>query len=457
MKIEDIKIGEKVELLSKHGFYDKYDNIEDWYNEYLSNTNVQKIKKQGFAYVRNINRGEIVVSDVNNTDGEWLFLPQDLEPCYKIGEEHKRMQLTYQKPLKGEVGVVFGSFAPLHQGHLDLIYKAKKENIGGVIVICCGYERDKGEPRMTHAQRYRSVRKMFEKDELVAVYAINDTELGLEKYPNGWDGWMKEFERIFKIAVEDINVKRTWYVGDQNYYDDLIERKENVILVDRLKDNPICATMIRKDPLKHWNKITQPFKKYFSHNILITGTASEGKSTLVEDIGKYFNIPYSYEWPREYIEENNLSDWEFRVQDFLTFLTGQYNLNKKCICSNVNRGVFIADTDSLVTKMYAEYYSKDESCLLTEEDFKVISMVADTLAQKSRWDKIFLVAPHGVFVDDHSRYMKHSGMNEREELFELLCKNIKQAGDWDKVVILTGNYQENFETVVKYIRGLMIC
>ena len=35
----------------------------------------------------------------------------------------------YQKPLSGEkVGVVFGSFAPLHQGHLDCIMRAKKEN-----------------------------------------------------------------------------------------------------------------------------------------------------------------------------------------------------------------------------------------------------------------------------------------------------------------------------------------
>ena len=105
---------------------------------------------------------------------------------------------TYQKPLKGKtVGVVFGSFAPLHQGHLDLIMQAKKENDAGCIVIVCGYDGDKGEPLMPHNKRYRYVREFFADDDLVAVYAINDTEIGLDKYPNGWTGCMKEFKNIF--------------------------------------------------------------------------------------------------------------------------------------------------------------------------------------------------------------------------------------------------------------------
>lgn len=380
---------------------------------------------------------------------------------------------SYQKPLSGNsVGIVFGSFAPLHQGHLDLIMRAKKENDAGVIVIVCGYDGDKGEPLMPHSKRYRYVREFFADDDLVAVYAINDSELGIANYPDGWDGWMDEFVRIYSKAVVresvetktdygtyvsyDYGMKRRWYVGDENYAKDLQEMYgEEAILVDRVASNPICATMIRQNPIKNWDKITAPFRRVFSHNILITGTASEGKSTLVTDLGKYFNAPHSWEWARDYMRESCVSDWELDGADYIAFLEGQYNLNKKLINSPANHGVFFADTDSMVTRMYAEYYAKDDTCALTQEEFEKVAVMADELARKSRWDKIFLVAPHGVFVDDHERYMAHSGMKERQELFDILVQNIKRTGDWDKVVILTGNYYENFMAVVNYVNEVM--
>ena len=379
------------------------------------------------------------------------------------------MIFSYQKPLSGKrVGVVFGSFAPLHQGHLDLIYRAKKENDGGAIVIVCGYDGDKGEPLMPHSKRYRYVREFFADDDLVAVYAINDTEIGANMYPNGWETWLKEFERIWekatavtatyvptRVAPLMSRPDRTWYVGDHEYFLDLTERNEKAILVDRVADNPICATMIRQNPIKNWDKITFPFRRIFSHNILICGTASEGKSVLTTDLGKYFNMPYSYEWARDYMRDSCVSDWELDGADYMAFLEGQYNLNKSLINSPSNHGVFFADSDSMVTRMYAEYYAKDPSCALTQEEFERVAVMADELTRKSRWDKIFLVAPHGVFVDDHERYMAHSGMKERQELFDILCENIKRSGNWDKVVILKGNYYENFMTVVNYVREVM--
>lgn len=380
---------------------------------------------------------------------------------------------SYQKPLNGKrVGVVFGSFAPLHQGHLDLIMRAKRENDGGAVVIVCGYDGDKGGEDMPLKRRYRYVREFFVDDDLVAVYSINDTELGLEKYPNGWVGWMKEFERIWEKATEvshhyeddrpplfrspDRRPNRVWYVGDENYYNDLIKMwHEEAVLVDRKANNPICATMIRENPIKHWDKITYPFRRIFSHNILICGTASEGKSTLVTDLGKYFNAPYSYEWAREYMRESCVSDWELDGADYIAFLEGQYNLNKSLINSPANNGIFFADSDSMVTKMYAKYYSQDPSCDLTPEEYEKIEVTADELTRKCRWDKIFVLVPHGIFVDDHERYMAHSGMKERQELYELLEADLIRSDNWDKVTILDGDYYENFLKIVEYTKGII--
>lgn len=368
---------------------------------------------------------------------------------------------TYQKPLTGtSVGIVFGSFAPLHQGHLDLIMRAKKENDGGCIVIVCGYDGDKGEPLMPHNKRYRYVREFFADDDLVAVYAINDTESGRAQYPDGWASWMAEFNDIWKKAVKQPlmgKVERFWYVGDLNYYLDLSQMwHETAILVDRTGENPISATIIRQNPIKYWDKITAPFRRIFSHNILITGTASEGKSTLVTDLGKYFNAPHSFEWAKDdYMKNSDISEWELDGTDFIAFLHGQYNLNKNLINSPANHGVFFADTDSIVTRMYAEYYAKDKDFALTQEEFEKVAVVADELAIKSRWDKIFLIAPHGIFMDDRTRYMGHCGMNERQELFDILCEDIKRIGDWDKVTILTGDYYENFITIVNYVKEII--
>ena len=94
------------------------------------------------------------------------------------------MNYVYQQPLdysKG-VGVVLGCFAPLHKGHLDLIYKAKKECLGGVIVCCCGSDYDRGYPAMPLEKRYQMVREFFDEDPLVAVYALSDNEMGIAGY-----------------------------------------------------------------------------------------------------------------------------------------------------------------------------------------------------------------------------------------------------------------------------------
>lgn len=365
---------------------------------------------------------------------------------------------SYQAPLCGkQIGITFGSFAPLHSGHLDMIYRAKKECDGGVVVLSCGYNGDKGEPSMPHHRRYRYVREFFADDDLVAVYGINDDDIGANRYPDGWDVWMTHVNHLWETATRKMPGQkppvRVWYVGDKEYADKLHNvYGEKVILVDRESSNPIHATMIRQNPIKNWDKITFPFKRVFSTNILICGTASEGKTTLTRDLGKYFNAPYSHEWARDYMHQSCVADWELDCADYLAFLEGQYNLNRSLINSMANHGVFFADTDSMVTQMYAKYYAMDPCCRLTDEDYQTIERVSSSYIKKSQWDHIFLLAPNGVFVDDHTRFMAHSGMAERTDLFNILCEIIKENGLWGKVTLLDGGaYYNNFLAVKDYI------
>ena len=364
------------------------------------------------------------------------------------------MIYTYQKKLSGsKVGVVFGTFAPLHQGHLDVIMRAKKECDGGCIVIVDGREGDRGGDKMPLKKRYRYVREFFADDDLVAVYPIDETERNIPAYPNGWLPFLDVVKDIFRQGTTE-NPTPVFYVSEHEYFVYLDSAGYEAVMLDR-HENPISATMIRQNPIKHWDKITFPFRRVFSTNILICGTASEGKTTLVKDLGKYFNAPYSHEYARDYMEESYISEWELDGADYLAFLDGQYQMNKKLINSPSNHGIFFADSDSMTTRMYAEYYCKDPELDLTEEEFKDIAVAADAITKKCHWDKIYLLCPHGTFVDDHTRYMEFSGMDERMELFNILCNNIKASGNWDKVTILDGGYYNNFKKIVDDVKEII--
>ena len=90
---------------------------------------------------------------------------------------------------------------------------------------------------------------------------------------------------------------------------------------------------------------------------------------------------------------------------------------------------------------------------LTEEDYKTLETLAWNIKRGIQWDKIFLLPPKNKFVDDGSRYMAQSSMEERQKNFDKLVNLLHQFGWWDKVEVINGSYLENFETVKNYING----
>ena len=361
-----------------------------------------------------------------------------------------------------KVGITFGGYCPMHQGHLDLIMKAKKEN-DICYVIVCGYDNEPraNETGLTLNRRFSLVKQMFKDDEQIRVLQVNDTKLGIDESmsESNWEIWLNYVRVITLSNGRSPFDAVTWYVGEESYVTALNKYQDkwfssisNVVYVDR-GINPISATMIRENPIKYWNKIAWAFRPYFSTNILITGTASEGKSTLTRDIATYFGIPYSEEYGRTYMEFYGKSDTDLTINDFQEFLIEQRRDTKSKIESSGNNGIVISDTDNLVTLMYAQAYVEDNNIDLTEDDYKTLETLAWNIKRGIQWDKIFLLPPKNKFVDGGCRYMEQSSMEERTKNYNRLVNLLKQFGWWDKVEIINGDYLENFEIVKNYING----
>ena len=354
------------------------------------------------------------------------------------------------------IGICFGGYCPLHQGHLDLIMKAKKENDLTFVIVCGHNNEERGRVEgLPLMKRYRIIKNFLE-DDLLKVFYLNDDEIGLDQSmsPENWKIWIDE---IFCKIYEDWNISIdddfTWYVAE-SFYKDMIEQNSTfnckVELLDRTL-NPISGTACRENPIKYWRNITAPFRAYFSHNILIAGTASEGKTTLTRDIGKYYGIPYSYEKGRDMCHLK--TDPEFTVKDFIYNIYEQHKYNEELIASPQNPGVFISDTDNMVTLMYAHYYAKRDGFALDEEDYNVLYQMTKAYRKTTKWNKIFLIKPQPKnIVDDGERYMPDGDYEIRKEFFEFL-KNLYDEFGYE-YEILEGTYYENYMTVRRYIDEL---
>ena len=299
--------------------------------------------------------------------------------------------------MKEKVAVVFGTFAPLHQGHIDLIQRAKRQ-CDRVCVIVSGYKGDRGEKvGLPLQKRFRYIREGFSNDELTQIYKLDETDL--PRYPLGWEPWLKTALETIQYDAE--REELIFYVGEKTYQEELEARGFQAHLQER--QFGISGTLIRENPSKYWKYIAQPFRRQFTKKVLIMGSASNGKTTLAKDLARFYDAPVSLEYAREYQIRNNVRDDELTPKDYYYLLLGQYDQTSKLIDSSANRGLVIADTNSLVTKGYYDYYMEvegQETSVTDTFDNLFVSILA-----KEKWDLILFVQPIGSYVNDGFRDM----------------------------------------------------
>lgn len=174
-----------------------------------------------------------------------------------------------------KVGVYFGKFIPPHRGHLNTILNAAttcqklyvivSDNKNITKQICL----EAGINEIPLAKRIQWLSQELIDMPHIKVDALDETNIPL--YPNGWDLWTKELQ---KIVGESINV---FFCGETEYVEKLKEyfpnAEVNLFDSDRTYFN-ISATKIRSNPIKYWDYILGPARPFFAKKVLIAGTES---------------------------------------------------------------------------------------------------------------------------------------------------------------------------------------
>lgn len=358
----------------------------------------------------------------------------------------------YKDDLEGDnIGVFFGTLAPMHVGHQAEIYKAAALN-DGVVVIASGYTGDRGDQMgLPVEKRFRYLREAFSDESDIKIDYINEDNM--PQMPDGWDEWTRTLVATVKRNIVNQDAKITFYTGEPDYKVELEKRlpqtgQFKVSLMDRtvLK---ISATEIRKDPITNWDYINRVFRRHFTKKVTVMGSASTGKSTLVRRLARTSNSPFSEEYAREYQERSNVSDDELIVKDYIRLIQGQYDANSREINSPANNGLTIFDTDAMVTKVYADMW-------LDEADRAQLQPLFDNTISEEQIDLILVIPPVTPYVDDGFRNMSTADEASRWAFHHALMRVIDEYGFMDKMVLLDakGDSDDPYGYYARYLQAL---
>lgn len=330
-----------------------------------------------------------------------------------------------------EVGMVLGKFYPPHNGHLYLIDTAESK-CDIVYVLCCSLKSEK----IPGLLRWAWLTKIYGNKPNVRVIHVDDEN---PQHPE--EGKKKEFYDIwYKTVYKNVPTQLDAVFTSEDYGDEFAESlKCKHVLVDKERVNiPISGTKVREDAFKHWDKIPDTVKGYFTKKVVVVGPESTGKSTLVKNLHNFFGGSIVPEYGRTYTED--MSDLtQMNQTDFDRIGLGHcIEIGDKNMFPPPHRFKFI-DTEAITTKIFGKLYLGDE--------FE--SLMLEIIIRDQNFDLWFLMDTDVPYVQDGNRLPE----SNRQRHFNMLKDELDKRNI--KYVLLSGNFENRYENAKNEVYKLL--
>jgi HTH-type transcriptional regulator, transcriptional repressor of NAD biosynthesis genes len=339
----------------------------------------------------------------------------------------------------GKVGMFGGKFLPIHLGHVNAMIRASTmvDELHIIISYDTEYEKEMyfknaAFPPIPYGIRLRWWTQLTKDLPHVHVHAMEETQTG------HFNDWVKGSLEIKRIIGKPIDVVFSSEHSYTEYFDQLYpEAKHMVMDAERVTYN-ISATKLRTEGvMKHWNMLPEVVKPYFVKKVVVIGTESCGKSTLVHNLALLYNTTYVKEFGRTYYERLGGCEGMTLASDFPE-IAFEHKTHQRKQGERANKVLFV-DTEAIVTQYFSIAYLGKRQPVL------------DEIAKLQKFDLWLFLEPDVKWVDDGTRSFGEEEVRERNNT--VLKGLLKEHGI--SYISISGHYQERLEKAIHHVNELL--
>jgi len=277
-----------------------------------------------------------------------------------------------------KLGLTLGKFAPLHKGHQFMFETALREVDELIVVIY-----DTPVTTIPLSVRANWIRELYPRVRVLEAWD------GPDGYSNDREHEIREEQYILGL----LNGERVTHFYSSEFYGEHMSRALGAEdrRVDEARERvPVSATMVRSDPHKYREFVSDVVYRDLITKIVFVGAMSTGKSTITEALAAKYGTTFASEYGRDYWAEHQV-DRRIGFEAFDEIAVGHLEREERAL-PDANKYLFV-DTNAITTYMFALDYHGRAPELLTRialenaKRYDLFFLCEDDIPYDDTWDR----------------------------------------------------------------------